>query len=437
MAIESTIRSTTGPLAPATPETQFRWMICTILFIGVTVNYMDRQILGVFKTTLQAQLGWSEVDYSNLVAWFQGAYALGLLLMGRVVDRLGTRKGYSVVMVVWSLASIATGACKSLLSFICARSALGLGESGVFPASNKAVAEWFPKKERALAFGIFNSGTNAGAILTPITVGILTKYVGWRWSFVLIGSLGFLWLIWWLIVYREPDQHPRCSPSELAYIKSDPQEKMQKTSWGEILPHRQAWAFALGKFCIDPIWWFYLFWIPDFLQRTYKLNLLQAALPLATLYAIATLGSVVFGWLSGKLISRGSTVNFARKITMLICAVCVLPIVTAYHVANLWTAVLIVGIAAASHQGFSANLFTTASDMFPKRAVATVTGFGGMAGAVGGLFIAKIVGYVLQKTGSYMVPFFIAGSAYLIGLLLLHILAPRLEPVEMEASPSA
>jgi len=433
MPTESTIRDTAPAGDFIKPATNFRWMICTILFIGVTINYMDRQILGVFKHTLQGELGWSEVDYSNLVAWFQGAYALGLLMVGRFVDRLGTRRGYSLVMVVWSLASIVTGACRSLLSFIFARSALGLGESGVFPASNKAVAEWFPRKERAFAFGIFNSGTNFGAILTPITVGVLTKYVGWRWSFVIIGGLGFLWLIWWLIVYREPEAHPRCSPSELAYIRSDPPEKLEKTKWSEILPHRQAWAFALGKFCIDPIWWFYLFWIPDFLQRTYKLNLLQAALPLATLYALATVGSVVFGWLSGRIIARGSTVNFARKITMLICSICVLPIVTAYHITDMWLAVIVVGIAAASHQGFSANLFTLASDMFPKRAVGTVTGFGGMAGAVGGLLIAKVVGYVLQATGSYMVPFFIAGSAYLIGLLCIHILAPRLEPVVMES----
>lgn len=437
MATESTIRGEADFGAPAAPTSQFRWMICAILLMGAVINYMDRQILGVFKTTLQSQLGWSEVDYGNLVAWFQGAYAVGLLVMGRFVDRLGTRRGYSLVMVVWSFASMATGACRSLLSFIVARASLGLGESGVFPASIKAVAEWFPKKERALATGIFNSGTNIGAILTPITAGILTKYVGWRWAFVIVGGLGFLWLIWWLIVYREPERHPRCSPSELAYIRSDPPESLANTSWAEVLPHRQTWAFALGKFCIDPIWWFYLFWIPDFLQRTYKLNLLQAATPLAALYTIATIGSVAAGWLSGAMMKRGSSVNVARKTAMLICALCVLPIVTAYHTANMWLAVLIVGIAAASHQGFSANLFTITSDMFPKRAVATVTGFGGMAGAVGGLFIAKVVGYVLQKTGSYMVPFFIAGSAYLIALLLVHILAPRLEPVEMEANLNA
>lgn len=431
MATESKIRSAPDSSSLGARASRFRWVICGLLLFGVTVNYMDRQILGVFKTTLQGQLGWSEVDYGNLVAWFQGAYAVGLLLMGRVIDRLGTRKGYSLVMVVWSFASMATGACTSLVSFICARASLGLGESGVFPASIKAVAEWFPKKERALATGIFNSGTNIGAILTPVTVGVLTRYLGWRWAFVIVGALGFIWLMFWLAIYRSPEDHPRCSPAELDYIRSDPQEKLQKTSWGEVLPHRQSWAFALGKFCIDPIWWFYLFWIPDFLQRTYKLNLLQASLPLAVIYLLATGGSVGAGWVSGAMIKRGSTVNRARKTAMLICALCVLPIITVYHTANMWLAVVLIGLAAASHQGFSANLFTITSDMFPKRAVATVTGFGGMAGALGGLFIAKFVGYILQKTGSYMLPFFIAGSAYLLALAAIHILAPRLEPVHL------
>jgi ACS family hexuronate transporter-like MFS transporter len=321
-----------------------------------------------------------------------------------------------------------------LRSFIVARSSLGIGESGVFPASIKAVAEWFPKKERALATGIFNSGTNIGAILTPVTAGLLTRYLGWRWAFVLVGALGFIWLIFWLVIYRKPEEHPRCSPAELQHIRSDPEEKMEKTSWAEVLPHRQTWAFALGKFFIDPIWWFFLFWIPDFLQRTYKLNLLQASVPLAVIYLLATGGSVGAGWVSGSMIKHGSTVNRARKTAMLICALCVLPIITVYHTANMWLAVFLLGIAAASHQGFSANLFTITSDMFPKRAVATVTGFGGMAGAIGGLFIAKFVGYILQKTNSYMLPFFIAGSAYLIALAAIHLLAPRLEPAQLSGA---
>ena len=429
------LSSMASPLVAAVGR--FRWVICALLLLGAIINYMDRQIIGIFQTTLQHDLGWSEVDYSNLVAWFQGAYAVGLLVMGGFIDRLGTRRGYSFSMIFWSLASMATAVCTSLISFICARSALGLGESGTFPSSIKAVAEWFPKKERAFATGIFNSGTNIGAILTPITAGVIYTYLGWRWAFFVVGAIGFIWLAFWLALYRKPEDHPRCSPAELAYIRSDPQEAVERIPWAELLPHRQTWAFALGKFCIDPIWWFYLFWITGFLQRTYKLTLQQASLPLAALYTIATVGSVGGGWISGAFIRRGASVNKARKLAMLICAVCVLPIVIAYHVQSLWMAVLIVGVAAASHQGFSANLFTITSDMFPKRAVASVTGIGGMAGAVGGMLFAKIVGYALQKTGSYMLPFLMAGSAYLVGLLLIHIFAPRLEPVHLEVESKA
>ncbi len=433
-AIGTAMAARDAAAAPIAAAGYFRWVICGLLLLGITINYMDRQILGVFKTTLQHELGWSEIDYSNLVAFFQGSYAVGLLVMGGFIDRLGTRLGYTLAMIFWSLASMATAGCRSLGSFIAARSALGLGESGVFPASIKAVAEWFPRKERALATGIFNSGTNIGAVLTPLIAPILTVWLGWRWAFFIVGSIGFLWLIAWLAVYRKPEEHARCSPAELAYIRSDPQEKIEKIPWLKVIPYRQTWAFAAGKFCIDPIWWFYLFWIPDFLQRSYKLNLLQAGLPLATIYAIATIGSVGGGWISGAMIKRGSTVNVARKTAMFICAVCVLPIVFASRATDMWLAVFIVGLAAAAHQGFSANLFTITSDMFPTRAVGTVTGIGGMAGAMGGLFIAKIVGYVLQKTGSYMVPFFIAGSAYLIALLLIHLLAPRLQPAPIDSA---
>ena len=321
---------------------------------------------------------------------------------------------------------------RSVLGFGTARFALGLGESGSFPSSIKATAEWFPRKERALATGIFNSGTNLGAVLTPIVAPILTVYLGWRWAFFIVGSLGFLWLALWLALYRKPEEHPRCSPSELDYIRSDPQEKPQKIAWAKLIPHRQTWAFSVGKFLIDPIWWFYLFWIPDFLQRTQHLRLMQASLPLAAIYALATVGSVYGGWISSTMIKRGSSVNVARKTAMLICALCVVPIVSTYRVHHLRIVVPIIGLAAAAHQGFSCNLFTLTSDMFPRRPVGTVTGIGGMAGAVGGMLIAKIVGYVLQRTGSYMVPFLIAGSAYLLALLFVHILAPRLEPVRLD-----
>ncbi len=414
---------------PSSRPGYFRWVICALLLFGTTKNYMDRQVLGVLKTTLQHDLGWNEIDYSNLVFAFQAAYAVGLLVVGRVVDRLGTRLGYAVSMVFWSLASMGHAIGSSFMSFVIARSALGFGESGVFPASIKTVAEWFPKKDRALATGIFNAGANVGAIITPLVVPWITIHWGWRWAFLFTGALGFVWLAFWLLLYRRPEEHPRVSKAELAYIRSDPQVAKTKIKWARLIPHRQTWAFVVGKFLTDPIWWFYLFWVPGFLQREHGLNLMQIGLPIVVIYVISDAGSIAGGWLSSRLIARGFSVNAGRKVAMLVCAVCVAPIVCAYRAQGLWGTVFLIGLAAAAHQGFSANLFTTASDMFPSHAVASVVGIGGMAGAVGGMLIAKIVGYVLQETGSYLVPFFIAGTAYLIALGVMQIIVPRLEPV--------
>ena len=320
----------------------FRWAICALLFFGVMINYMDRQILGIFKMTLQKELGWTEVDYGHLVAAFQAAYAVGLLLVGRWVDRLGTRRGYSLAMIFWSLASMAHAAGRTLGQFVVARAALGVGEAGVFPTSIKCVAEWFPKKERALATGIFNAGTNAGAILTPIVAPMITVLLGWRWAFFTVGALGFVWLFFWLVVYARPEEHRRCGRAELDYIRSDPSESVQKIPWVRLLSFRQTWAFIIAKFLTDPIWWFYLFWVPDFLQRRHNLQLLQASLPLATIYLIAAFGSVAGGWISSSLIDRGSTINVSRKVAMLVCALCVPPIVFATRVEGLWSAVLII-----------------------------------------------------------------------------------------------
>ena len=416
---------------PRTLLTRFRWVICALLFFGTTKNYMDRQVLGVLKTTLQHQFGWNEIDYSNLVTAFQGAYAVGLLAVGPVIDWLGVRLGYALTMAFWSLASMAHAASGSLLGFMAARSALGFGEAGVFPASIKAVAEWFPKKERSLAIGIFNAGTNVGAIVTPLVVPWITIHWGWRSAFLLTGGIGFLWLVLWLLIYRKPEDHPRVSPEELSYIRSDPAQPPAKMRWLSLVSYRQTWAFITGKFLTDPIWYLYLFWIPDFLQRNHGLKLTQIGLPILIIYVIADLGSVAGGWLSSRMIARGRSVNSARKSAMLLCAFCILPIVLAYRIESLWAAVLIVGLAAGGHQGFSANLFSLTSDMFPTRAVASVVGMGGFAGAAGGMVIAKIVGYTLQWTGSYMVPFFIAGLAYFVALACVHALAPKLEPAEM------
>jgi len=408
---------------------RYRWVICAVLFIGISKNYMDRSVLGVLKVTLQHDLGWNEIDYGHLVFAFQAAYAVGMLALGRFIDRVGTRIGYSVAMLFWSLASMAHALCGSLTSFGFARAALGLGESGAFPASMKTVTEWFPQKERALATGIFNAGTNVGAIMTPLIVPWITIHLGWRWAFIITGAIGFLWVLLWMAVYRKPEEHPGCSAGELDYIRRDREKPTVRVPWVRLLGYRQMWAFLIAKFLTDPIWWFYLFWMPGFFQQRHGLNLTHIGLPIVVIYVISDVGSVAGGWLSSRLIKRGLSVNAGRKVAMLICAVCVVPIVYAYRVESLWGTVLLIGLAAAAHQGFSANLFTTPSDMFPSHAVASVVGIGGMAGAAGGMLIANIVGHVLQTTGSYLIPFFMAGTAYLIALGVLHVIVPKLQPV--------
>ena len=427
--------SSPGPSSRASAISQsvgyFRWVICTLLLLGVTKNYVDRLIIGLLKTTLQQNLGWSEIDYGNLVFAFSAAYAAGMLAVGRLIDRVGTRLGYAMAMAAWSLASMAHGIATSFVSFLVARSALGFSEAGVFPASLKAVAEWFPQKERALATGIFNAGTNLGAIVAPLLVPWITLRWGWRWAFLSLGSVGFVWLAVWLWAYRSPEDHPRCSRRELEYIQSDPVELRGDVRWVELLRHRQTWAFILGKFMTDPIWWFYLFWIPDFLQREHGLMLLKIGLPIVVIYVLADGGSIIGGWVSSFLIRHGHTVNVSRKIAMLLCAVSVLPIVFAPRVESTWGAVLLLGLATAAHQGFSANLLTLPSDMFPKPALASVVGLGGMSGAVGGMLMAKVVAYFLQWTGSYAIPFAIAGTAYLAALGVIHCLAPSLTPAPL------
>jgi ACS family hexuronate transporter-like MFS transporter len=410
---------------------RFRWIICALLFLGVTKNYMDRQVLGVLKGPLQREFGWNEIDYGNLVFAFQAAYAVGLVCVGRAIDRLGTRIGYAAAMVFWSLASMGHAIASSLSGFMFARSALGFGEAGVFPASIKTVAEWFPKKERALATGIFNAGSNVGAIITPLVVPWIVVRFGWRWAFLFTGALGFAWLILWLLLYRKPQDHPRCTQSERAYIEHDSQSSSGKIHWAQLLAHKQTWAIAAGKFMTDPVWWFFLFWIPDYLQRAHGLQLSQIGLPILVIYVISDVGSIAGGWFSSALIHHGHSANAARKWAMFLCALLVLPISIVYRVSGLWSASILIGLAAAGHQGFSANLYTLSSDLFPSRAVASVVGIGGMAGAIGGMLIAEIVGHVLQWTGSYMIPFFIASSAYLFALLFIHLLSPRLIPAQI------
>jgi ACS family hexuronate transporter-like MFS transporter len=353
------------------------------------------------------------------------------------MDKFGTRKGFSVAIVFWSVAAMCHSFARSAFGFGVARFALGLGEAGNFPAAIKTVAEWFPKKERAFATGIFNSGSNVGAILAPLTVPLIAVNYGWQWAFVITGALGFIWLGFWLAVYRKPEEHPKLSKAELAHIQSDAEEPTTKIPWRRLLPHRQTWAFAIGKFLTDPIWWVYLFWLPKFLNTKFGLNILELGAPLVVIYVIADVGSIGGGWLSSHLIKRGWTVNAGRKLTMLICAVAVVPIVFAATTDNLWLSVCLIGLAAAAHQGWSANIFTLASDMFPRRAVGSVVGIGGMAGSIGGMLIASTVGLILQYTNNnYLSVFIIAGSAYLLALLIIHLLAPNLEPANIENAVS-
>lgn len=439
----------------------YRWVICALLFFAATINYIDRQVIGILKPTLAEEFQWKdERIYAAIVFSFQLAYAIGLLLAGRVMDKIGIRRGFAIAVALWSIAAVghafadwfpglklptlnldaATGFSVVMLSgaaagFALARFALGIGEAGNFPAAIKAVAEWFPKKERALATGIFNSGTNVGALLTPLAVPSIVKNWGWQWAFVATGLTGFVWLAWWLWIYRAPEEQPRLSSTELAYIHSDPIEQTTPIAWASLFPHRQTWAFAIGKFMTDPIWWLYLFWIPDFLNRNHGLGLKLIGLPLVVIYLVADVGSIGGGWLSSALIKRGWTINAARKTAMLICALSVVPIMFAAKATNLWVAVGLVALAAAAHQGWSANLFTLTSDMFPRRAVGSVVGIGGMSGAIGGMLIALVVGEILQKTGSYVPIFIIAGSAYLVALLIIHLLAPNLEPANLSTDP--
>ena len=414
----------------------FRWTICALLFFAATINYLDRQVIATLKDTLQQAHVWDENGYAWVVFFFQTAYAIGLLITGRVMDWLGTRKGFSVSVLIWSLAAMGHALVATVVGFSVARFALGLGEAGNFPACIKTVAEWFPKKERALATGIFNAGTNVGVLVAAVTVPWLTLNYGWRWTFVVTGLTGFVWLALWLAFYRRPEEHPRLSRAELEYIRSDPADSPAKVPWRRLLPYRQTWAFAIGKFMTDPIWWIYLFWLPDLLKKSYGIDLKSIGLPLIIVYLIADAGSIAGGWLSSSMIKRGVSVNRARKPAMLICAIAVVPVVFTAKASNVWFAVLLVGLAAGAHQGWSANIFTTTSDMFPRKAIGSVVGIGGMAGAIGGMLISKVVGWILQSTGSYVPIFIIAASTYLIALAIFHMLVPRLDPAPLDAAPA-
>ena len=415
--------------APQRAGGNVRWVICALLFFATTINYIDRQVIGILKPTLQGELGWTEVDYGMIVFWFQAAYAIGLLLCGPVIDRIGSKLGYAAAITVWSFAALAHALVRSPGGFATMRFALGLGEAANFPAAIKSVAEWFPKKERALAAGILNAGANVGAIATPIIVPLIALNYGWQAAFIGTGLLGFIWLAAWLAFYRAPERHPRLSPQELAYITSDQDNDagVARIPWRDLFRKRATWSFVAAKFLTDPVWYLFLFWLPDFFAKRHGLDLKTFGPPLIAVYLLADVGSIGGGWLSSALIKRGFSVNAGRKLALLVCALCVLPIMFASSVSSLVAAVAIIGLAAAAHQGWSSNLYTMVSDTFPKSSVASVMGIGGAAGAIGGMIMARYVGHVLETVGSYAPVFIWAGTAYLIALAIVHLLVPRLD----------
>lgn len=424
------------------PVKKYRWVILSLVFFATTINYLDRQVISLLKDDyLEPLFGWNETDYANIVIAFQISYALGMVLAGFVIDRVGTKIGYALSLTAWSLAAIGHAFAKSTVGFVMARAALGVSEAGNFPAAIKTVAEWFPKKERALAAGIFNSGTNVGAILAPLSVPLIAASMGWEWAFIITGVFGLVWLLFWWLFYESPLKHNKVSSEELAYINADDAEDAaanannEKVKWIQLLGYKQTWAFALLKFFTDPIWWFILFWLPSFLNKQYGMTKLELALPIAVVYSIAMFGSIAGGWLSGYFINRGWPVYKARRTALLIFALCALPMLTAQWLGsfNYWYAVLVIGFAASAHQAWSANIFTTVSDMFPKKAVASVVGIGGMIGAIGGIVLARTAGLLLDhykalgkiETGYYIM-FIICALGYSVAWVLFSLLVPKM-----------
>lgn len=427
---------------PSAPATHYRWIVCGLLLFATTINYIDRQILALIKPILDDQLHWTNEQFGYVNGAFQGAYAVGLLLFGWFIDRFGTKIGYAVSITAWSLAAIGHALVYSISGFFFARIALGLGEGGNFPAAIKAVALWFPKRERATATAVFNSGTNIGAIIAPLIVPAVAVSLGWHWAFICAGLAGFLWLFLWFPFYNVPEKIKAANAAELAHIASDRDDTSrdgEKISWISLLGYRQTWSFVIAKGLTDPVWWFFLIWLPDFFKQTRHLDIKASGYMLATIYGLATVLSIGAGLVVGRLVKSGWTVTRARKTSMAIFALCVIPIVLVKDVGN-WPAVLLIGFACSAHQAWSANLFTTASDMFPKRAVASVVGLGGMAGSVVGIFFPIMAGRLLDAfkaqhnvSGGYAVLFGLCASAYIVAFILQHLLAPKFEMVQLKA----
>jgi ACS family hexuronate transporter-like MFS transporter len=463
-AATASVTTTSLPYGVSEKNGRYRWKICALLFFATTINYVDRQAVALLKPVLQdpvSGIGLTEVNYGYIVTAFSLAYALGLLVVGGFIDRVGTKIGYAVAVAVWALAAAShslvsfpsvvamlNGAIHSLggalgwkgliavpgavAGFAVARFMLGLGESGNFPACIKTVAEWFPQKERALATGIFNSGANVAALIAPLAVPWIAIHLGWRWGFLLTGLFSAMWIVFWWRIYRHPQEHPKVSPAELSYINSAPAESTTKISWVHLLSKRQTWAIFFGKILTDPVWWFYLYWLPGFLNRRYSLPIGRIGLPLVVIYNMSAVGSIYGGWLPGKFLSLGWSANRARKTAMLIYAIAVLPVVFVGRMQGVWSVVALLSLATAAHQAWSANMFTLASDMFPRRAVASVVGLGTSGAALLMAFISTLVGYVLKWTnGNYAPLFIVCGTGYLTALLFIHLLAPNLNRAEL------
>jgi MFS transporter, ACS family, hexuronate transporter len=424
------------------PIGRYRWTIVGLLFAATTINYIDRQVIGLLKPTLTTVFGWDNTTFGAINGLFQFFYAFGLLGFGWLIDRVGTKIGYTISIIIWSVFAMAHALARSTFGFTIARAGLGLGESGNFPAAIKSVAEWFPKKERALATGIFNSGANIGAVVAPIMVPLILASFGWQMAFIITGSLGFIWLIFWWFIYEIPSRKKRLSPAEFDYIHSDDEPVTNagtKVPWGKLLGVRQTWAFVFGKFLTDPIWWFFLFWLPDYFSKTFHLNVMKPGWPLVIIYSCTTIGSIGGGYLSGALIKKGWPIYKARKTVMFVFAICVMPIFTVQYFHNMWVVVALISLAAAAHQAWSANIFTTASDMFPKKAVSSIIGIGGMAGSVGGIIFQPLVGSILDyftriksATLGYNFIFMICGVAYLVAWLVMHFFAPKMARVQLD-----
>lgn len=420
----------------------YRWVVCGLLFLATTINYIDRQVIGLLKPTLELEFNWTESDYANIVMAFAACYALGFIIFGNIIDKIGSKIGYSISIIVWSVAALLHAIVKSTLGFGMVRGLLGLGESGNFPAAVKAVAEWFPKKERALATGIFNSGTSIGAVVAPIVVPWILGFYGWQEAFIITGALGFLWLILWWLFYEIPSRHKKLSKEEFDFIHSDSEPDSEHTGsikWRRLLSIKQTWVFIIGKLLTDPVWWFFLFWLPSYFSSTFNLDLKKPSLHLVIVYSATTVGSIAGGYLSSYLIRKGWPILKARKTALLVAAISVLPIILARYATDIWVAVGIISIAAAAHQAWSSNIFTIVSDMVPKKAVSSVVGIGGMTGSIGSTFFPLLVGFILDYyklagniTAGYNIIFIICGFAYLIAWLIIHILTSRMKPVRYQ-----